>query len=182
MGGGRLRGLAAKGGALDNPLRILRKGPGLVAITFRSKYPISRTMAFEGEYHPNLRLKLAEKRELLKRAITIWMLEDGELVGETYGIALDGRDEMPGCPRDPRSIYCYSNTILGRRKGEGYGSILKAAFIGRISRDFQRIYGHARPGASQALNKKFGARFLGTEKNWFQTGEDYKLYVLELGK
>jgi hypothetical protein len=175
-------GLAARGGALDNPLRILRRGSALVAITFRFKYPISRTMAFEREYHPNLRLTLAEKRELLQRAITIWMLEDGELVGETYGIPLDGRDEMPGCPRDPKSIYCYSNTILGRRKGEGYGSILKAAFIGQVSRDFRRIYGHARPGASQALNKKFGARFLGTEKNWFQTGEDYKLYVLELGK
>jgi hypothetical protein len=87
---------------------------------------------------------------------------------------------MPGCPRDPQSIYCYSNTILGEYKGEGYGSILKAAFIGRVSRDFNRIWGHARPGASQALNKKFGAKFLRTEKNWFHTGEDYKLYVLRL--
>jgi hypothetical protein len=152
----------------------------LVTITFRSSYPIARTMAFEAEYHPNLRLTLAEKREMLKRAITIWMFEDDQLVGETYGIPLDGRDEMPGCPRDPQSIYCYSNTILGKHKGQGYGSILKAAFIGRVSQDFRRIYGHARPGASQALNKKFGARFLQTRKNWFQTGEDYKLYVLSL--
>jgi hypothetical protein len=151
-----------------------------VAITFRFRYPISRTMAFEREYHPNLRLTLPEKRELLKRAITIWMLEDAKLVGETYGLPLDGRDVMPGCPRDPQSIYCYSNTILGEYKGEGYGSILKAAFIGRVSRDFNRIWGHARPGASQALNKKFGAKFLRTEKNWFHTGEDYKLYVLRL--
>jgi hypothetical protein len=151
-----------------------------VAITFRSSYPISKTMAFELEYHPNLQLKLAEKRELLKRALTIWMFEDHELVGETYGIPLDGRDEMPGCPRDPHSIYCYSNTILGKHKGQGYGSILKAAFIGRVSQNFRRIYGHARPGASQALNKKFGARLLTTHENWFQTGEDYALYVLPL--
>jgi hypothetical protein len=137
-------------------------------------------MAFELEYHPNLRLSLPEKREMLKRAITIWMFVAGQLVGETYGIPLDGRDDMPGCPRDPHSIYCYSNTILGKHKGWGYGSILKAAFIGRVSRDFCRIYGHARPGASQALNKKFGARFLHTYRNWFMTGEDYKLYVLSL--
>jgi hypothetical protein len=153
-----------------------------VPITFRSRYPISRTMMFEQEYHKNLRLTLVEKRALLKRAIVIWMFANGKLVGETYGIPLDGGDDLPGCPRDRRSIYCYSNTILGKYKGKGYGSLLKAAFIGRVSRDFRRIYGHARPGASQALNKKFGARFLRTQKNWFQTGEDYRLYVLPLNR
>lgn len=154
-----------------------------MAITFRYDYPVSRTMAFEREYHKNLRLRLPEKQELLKRAIVIWMLQDGKLVGETYGIPLDGRDEIPeGCPRDPRSIYCFSNTILGKYKGKGYGSILKAAFIGRVSKDFHRIYGHARPGASQALNRKFGARFSTTYRNWFKTGEDYRLYVLRLRK
>jgi GNAT superfamily N-acetyltransferase len=137
-------------------------------------------MAFEREHHPNLRLSLAEKREMLKRAITIWMLEDGKLVGETYGLPLDGKDEMPGCPKDPRSIYCYSSTILAKYQGKGYGSILKAAFIGRVSRDFRRIYGHARPGASQALNRKFGARLGETQKSWFGTGQDYRLYVLNL--
>ena len=36
-----------------------------MAITFRFTYPIERTMEFEQEYHPNLRLTLPEKRELL---------------------------------------------------------------------------------------------------------------------
>jgi GNAT superfamily N-acetyltransferase len=153
-----------------------------VAIIFRFKYPISRTMAFEREYHKNLRLSLRDKRAMLKRAIAIWMLEDGKLVGETYGLPLDGKDEMPGCPRDRYSIYCYSTTILRKYQGKGYGAILKAAFIGRVARDFKRIYGHARPGASQALNRKFGARFGKTQKNWFGTGEDYRVYVLELRK
>jgi hypothetical protein len=178
--------LAATAETPDNPQRTssrnqLSKGFP-VAITFRSSYPIERTMVFEREYHPNLRLTLPEKQHLLKRAIVIWMFERGRLVGETYGISLDGQDEMPGCPRDPESIYCYSNTILGNYKGKGYGSILKAAFIGRVSPHFHHIYGHARPGASQALNKKFGAHFLHTYHNWFQTGEDYKSYVLELEK
>ena len=36
-----------------------------MAITFQFHYPIERTMAFEKEYHPNLRLSLEEKRDLL---------------------------------------------------------------------------------------------------------------------
>jgi hypothetical protein len=152
-----------------------------VLITFRTKYPISRTMAFEREYHPNLRLTLAEKRDLLRHAVVIWMFDYGKLVGETYGISLDGRFAAPpGCPEDPHAIYCYSTTILRRHKNQGYGRILKAAFIGRVSRDFRRIYGHARPGASQALNQSFGARFGRTYKNWYGTGEDYRMYVLRL--
>jgi hypothetical protein len=153
-----------------------------VRITFKFKYPISRTMLFEKEHHKNLRFTLAEKRELLKNAITIWMLVDGKLVGETYGIPSSGnRDEgFEGYPHDPSYIYCYSNTILGKYKGKGYGTILKAAFIGHVSWKFRRIYGHARPGASQALNRKFGAQFLGTHKNWYGTGENFRLYVLYL--
>ena len=155
-----------------------------MAITFRFHYPIERTMAFELEYHPNLRLKLPEKRDLLLRrsAITIWMLVDGKLVGETYGVPWGGKDDMLGFPRDPDAIYCYSNTILGKYQGKGYGAILKAAFIGRVSRDYKRIYGHARPGASQELNKKFGAEMGKTYKDWFGTGEDYRIYVLALGQ
>ena len=150
-------------------------------ITFRFRYPISRTMAFEREYHPNLRLTLSEKRRFLKNAITIWMFDRGKLVGETYGIPLDRYEDLPeGCPRDPHSIYCYSNTILKKYQHQGYGRILKAAFIGRVARDFRKIYGHARPGASQALNKSFGARLGPTRKNWYNTGEDYRLYILHL--
>jgi hypothetical protein len=155
-----------------------------VAITFRFHYPIERTMAFELEYHPNLRLKLPEKRDLLlgKSAITIWMLVDGKLAGETYGVPSGGKDDMLGFPRSSDAIYCYSNTILGKFQGQGYGAILKAAFIGRVSRDYKCIYGHARPGASQELNKKFGAKMGKTYKDWFGTGEDYRIYVLPLGE
>jgi hypothetical protein len=152
-----------------------------VLITFRFRYPIERTMAFEKEYHPNLRLTLTEKRAVLREAVTIWMFNEGHLVGETYGIPLDGRGEIPqGCPLDPESIYCYSNTVLSKYQSQGFGRILKAAFIGRVSRDFRKIYGHARPGPSQALNASFGAEFLRTYKNWYGTGEDYRLYVLPL--
>jgi hypothetical protein len=138
-------------------------------------------MAFEEEYHENLRLTLEDKIYLLERAITIWMFDGDELVGETYGISLvNNEDELPGCPQDPNAIYCYSNTILGKYTGKGYGTILKAAFIGRVSRDFKTIYGHARQGASQALNRKFGAKILKTYEDWYGTGESYGLYILQL--
>jgi hypothetical protein len=99
-------------------------------ITFSFEYPISRTMAFEKEYHPNLRFSLRQKRQLLKDAIKIWMFDHGRIVGESYGVPLNRISEIPeGCPRDPESIYCYSTTILSRYQGRGYGKILKAAFI-----------------------------------------------------
>jgi len=154
-----------------------------MAITFRSHYSIPRTMAFEKEYHPNLRLSLPEKEHLLKHALTIWMLEDGKLVGETYGIPLDGKFEMPeGCPKDPEAIYCYSTTVLSKYKNEGYGRILKANFLGRVAHDFRRVYGHARPGPSQRLNQSFGAKLGKTYKNWYGTNENYRIYVLHLDK
>jgi hypothetical protein len=43
-------------------------------------------MAFEKEYHKNLQFTLSEKRSLLSHAITVWMFNNGKLVGETYGI------------------------------------------------------------------------------------------------
>ena len=154
-----------------------------MAITFRSHYPIPRTMDFEKEYHLNLRLSLPEKEHLLKHALTIWMLEDGKLVGETYGVSLDGKFEMPeGCPKDPEAIYCYSTTILSKYKNKGYGRILKANFLGRVARDFRRVYGHARPGPSQRLNQSFGAKLGKTYKNWYGTGENYRIYILHLDK
>ena len=150
-------------------------------ITFRFHYPISRTMMFEKEHHPNLRFTLREKRQFLKNAMTIWMFDHGAIVGETYGVALNGLNGMPeGCPRDSKSIYCYSTTILSRYQGRGYGKILKAAFIGRAACHFWRIYGHARRGPSQKLNKSFGARFSKLYKNWYETGENYRLYCLVL--
>jgi len=140
-------------------------------------------MEFEKEYHHNLRFTLHEKRQLLKNAVTIWMFDHGRIVGESYGVPLNRISEIPeGCPRDAGSIYCYSTTILSMFQRKGYGRILKAAFIGRVARDFRKIYGHARPGASQALNESFGARLSTTYKDWYGTGEDYRLYVLALNK
>src|SRR5258708_28809271 len=103
-------------------------------------------MAFEKEYHRNLRFTLREKRQLLRGAITIWMFDHGKIVGESYGVPLNRLAEIPeGCPRDPKSIYCYSTTILSSYQGRGYGKILKSVFICRSAPNFRYIYILSKP-------------------------------------
>ena len=90
-------------------------------ITFRFKYPLAQTMMFEKEHHKNLRFTLSEKRELLRNAVSIWMLVDGKLVGETYGIPSNA-DRAEGL-RATRTIRATSTAIrtpsLVSTKGRG---------------------------------------------------------------
>jgi hypothetical protein len=80
-----------------------------------------------------------------------------------------------------RAVCCFSNTILPAFQKQGYGSILKAHWLGvAAAKGFEVVYGHARLGASQALNAKFGAFFLENLPDWFGSGENYKSYRLVL--
>src|SRR5580698_7997761 len=77
------------------------------------------------------------------------------------------------------AVCCYSNTILPPFQKKGYGAILKAHWLGLAAgKGFDTVYGHARPGGSQALNAKFGAVFLAGFPDWYGTGEEYKIYRL----
>jgi hypothetical protein len=49
-----------------------------------------------------------------------------------------------------------------------------------VGEGFEVVYGHARPGGSQALNAKFGAVFTGNFPDWGGSGEEYKMYRLAL--
>ncbi len=115
------------------------------------------------------------------------MFVDGAMAGEAYGVPMAGYAEhMPGAELvvDDLSIslYCFSNTVLPAFQRRGLGEVLKAHWLGMARQSgFRVIYGHARPGASQGLNAKFGARFLGDFPDWYGTGETYRLYRLELG-
>jgi hypothetical protein len=44
---------------------------------------------------------------------------------------------------------------------------------------FSTVYGHARPGKSQALNVKIGAVLLDTFHNWYGTGEHLEAALKE---
>jgi GNAT superfamily N-acetyltransferase len=160
----------------------------MAEIAFRSEVPLEETMAFEAVYPEQLQMTLPAKRNLLKTpgAVVVWMFVDGELAGEAYGIPMAGfLQEMQGAElvqNDPaQGLYCFSNTILPEFQGRGLGEALKKHWLGMAQeRGFSVIYGHARPGASQGLNAKFGARFLGDFPDWYGTGETYRLYRLQL--
>jgi GNAT superfamily N-acetyltransferase len=161
----------------------------LSVIKFRYDVPLEKTMAFETVYHERLQLTLSGKRKYWDKpgSVFVWMLVDGELVGESYGFPLASYEGPNGGLSDlaenerQAAIYCYSNTILPSFQNKGYGTILKAHWLGLVTgKGFEIVYGHARLGASQRLNAKFGAVFLESFPNRAGTVEEYKLYRLAL--
>jgi predicted GNAT superfamily acetyltransferase len=162
----------------------------MAVLRFEYDIPLEQTMEFDAVYPPGLQFELPEKRMIRQTpgAIFVWMWVDDQLVGESYGVPISNDDEpiegLDGLSIADKqnAIYCYSNTILPRFQRRGFGDILKAHWLGLVvSKGFTTVYGHARPGASQALNAKFGAIFLGDFPDWYGTGEAYKMYRLALG-
>jgi hypothetical protein len=136
--------------------------------------PVEELMKFEVPYLPGLQFTLDEKRDKLgEGVIGTWMWVDEELVGEVYG--QQDEDER-------KAIYCWSFTCI--KPSLGLGTILKANWLGAVSTYWNARYswatGHARPGASQAIQAKFGAVFDGDAPDWFGTGETYKHYRIML--
>jgi len=161
----------------------------MAVIHFDYHVPLDQTMEFDAVYPEGLQFDLAEKQFLLGMpgAIFVWMRVDGALAGESYGVpVLDYDEPIEGladlsAEEKQNAIYCYSNTILPAYQRRGFGDILKAHWLGLVAaRGFSTVYGHARPGASQALNSKFGAVFLADFPDWYGTAETYKMYRLTL--
>lgn len=158
-------------------------------IRFRYDVPLAETMDFELVYPEPLQFDLAEKQEMsaVPGTIFVWLFVNGHIAGESYGIPLatydwefEGLDTLSDSDRK-KAIYCHSNTILPPFQGKGFGTILKAHWLGLVaSAGFDFVYGHARPGASQALNANFGAEFIGNFPDWHGTDEEYRLYRLAL--
>lgn len=160
-----------------------------VIIKFDCCVPLERTIAFESVYPEALQLDVSEKKDLWDAtgSIFVWLFLNGELAGESYGVPLSSCGEPIEGLRtvsdsERRSgIYCYSNTILPQFQKQGLGATLKAYWLGLAAGNgFEVVYGHARPGASQAVNAKFGAIFVGDFPDWYGTGETYKMYRLVL--
>jgi GNAT superfamily N-acetyltransferase len=148
-------------------------------------------MVFDRLYHPNLRQGVAEKRELLRNAVAAWMYDakHGTLIGEIYGTPVEEEleDETEEGYEDIKryrlrtALYVFSTTIRPRFQGQGLGKILKAHHLGRIQQaGYRYAIGHARDGASVALNIAFGAKILTPHPNWYGTGEIYHFYEMKL--
>ena len=147
-------------------------------------------MVFDRLYHPNLRQTVAEKRDVLRRAIAVWLYDATRrtLIGEAYGTSAADAAEDDGEGHDDivryrrrKAFYVYSTTILPRWEGRGLGTILKAHHLGRIRQaGYRSVIGHARDGASVALNRRFGAKLLTRHPDWHGTGDLYRFYELGL--
>ena len=165
-----------------------------VRMAFTDRWPLRQTMLFERRYHPNLRMSLAGKREMLRErgAIAVWMYAPGRrrrLIGESYGIPVravlaedDGDGDADLLPfAKERALYVYSTTILKRYEDDGLGKILKAYLLGRaFEAGYRWIVGHAKEPASVALNLRFGAGLGRRYPNWYGTGDAYRFYALRL--
>lgn len=152
-------------------------------ITFKTKWPVEQTTIFERVYEPQLRLRLADKRKILRSAICVWMFVDGELAGECYGLSpyhiewdiADLKQSRPG------DIYCFSTTILPKFQGSGLGKILVAYWNALASALYTRVIGHVTSDAMCAIRKLYGARFTATHKHWYGTKRVARFYQQPLG-
>ena len=124
-------------------------------------------------------------------ALKVWMYEPHrrQLIGETYGVPVqavlaeednEGKADLRPFARQ-RALYVYSTTILRPYEGRGRGAILKAYLLGRaFEAGYRWVVGHAKEGASVALNRRFGAALRRRHANWYGTGEPYRFYVRKL--
>jgi hypothetical protein len=158
-------------------------------IEFTTKVPVSKTMVFDQECFPlGLQNNLRGKRGLFKEIDhKVWMKVDGVLVGETYGCNLydlASFDNIPGADSlyldEYTTFYVYSTAIRPTYQGKGLGRILKAYDLGLLNHKYKTVIGHARTGASLELNIGFGAKIKERFDDWYDTGEAFYLYQLDL--
>jgi GNAT superfamily N-acetyltransferase len=153
---------------------------------FLHEWPIENTMAFEDIYPANLKLSLEEKLALKEQGaefIYILDIKTGEVIGETYFIAVDDLKEViPGLSdwKGKNAVYVYSTTILRSYQNKGIGKLLKSYFMKYIADKYSLILGHARENASVVINKGIGAEIIKQEQNWQGTGETYFFYKIAL--
>jgi GNAT superfamily N-acetyltransferase len=153
-------------------------------ITLSSDIRLPDTMSFEECYEDSLQLDLDEKTELRdSNWLAVWMMIDGVLVGETYGVRLrDLDEEIEDCDDLPSdTIYCYSTTILPPYRGKGLSKVLKGAWLGMcLAQGVRNIVGHASSDEARRLNQSFGAEFIAEHERWYDTDRRASFYRIAL--
>lgn len=154
-----------------------------MVITFTTQLPVADTMRFEYVYEDALQLTLEDKASILEAGYAAWLFVDGALAGETYAISpSDLVDDVVDVPlRDPRSIYCYSTTVLPPFRGRGLAKLLVAYSIAQAKQaGFTSIIGHATSPAMVAVRAFFGASFGPVHPRWYGTERTAHFYRLAL--
>jgi hypothetical protein len=150
-------------------------------ITFIPKIPTRDSLIFDKCYEPELQLDLDEKSKLLNSAIAAFMLIDGVLAGETFGVQLKDLDEeIEDCTNEPpQSVYCYSTTILPAFQHKGLAKILKAFWLGQCFELRLPIVGHSTSPEMKHINALFGAVHSIRHENWYKTARTAWFYHLQ---
>jgi GNAT superfamily N-acetyltransferase len=154
-------------------------------LIFVNDINIGLSLCFDRLYEKELQISEEEKQDLLKGAIRAFMFVDGKLAGESYGKQLKDLDEeIPDCSGlDPRSIYCYSTTIMPAMRGKGLAKLLKAYWLGMCrgeARDCQ-IVGHSTSEQMKHINELFGANHAPEpHENWFGSKRKAWFYKMPL--
>ena len=80
-------------------------------------------------------------------------------------------------------IYFYSFAVLPVYQGLGIGRKLLLTMIKECKKQgFSCIYSHSNEGQSAHLFEKVGGVFITKRKNWFDTGNNYSLFKINLFK
>ena len=154
---------------------------------------LEESLIFETIYDEELRMSIDEKQELIDNGAEFIFLIDSktkELIGETYFVPLDSfeglePDEEQGDeglePYFGKNLaYCYSNTILPKYQGKGYGLLIKMHLLHYLEINrYSGVMGHAKEGASVSLNthKNIKSKIVGEFNNWYGTGKTHYLYL-----
>ena len=151
-------------------------------IKFVRNVPVSETMHFEDLFEEPLQFSLEEKKETLQNTIAVWLFVNGAIAGEIYGHPHKLIDEEVEDVdmTDEDSIYCSSTAILPEFRGLGLAKLLKAYWLGIVSRDFKFVTGHATSDAMKEINRLFGAEFGPAHAGWYGTDRTAYFYRIKL--
>lgn len=141
---------------------------------------------------PELQMTEKEIKDSMcdKDAIVFLALEDGKLIGVTYGNLLqstnlewfDGHwDPNTYSHYNEKTIYITSTAVLPEYRGKGIAIKLKIEMHKQLKKEkFKYVIGHAYEGAMINICKMFGGKIIKKFINWYDSGETHLLYEIDL--
>jgi GNAT superfamily N-acetyltransferase len=149
-------------------------------ITFQTTPPpIEDTDRFDAVYPEGLQVDREEREKIFNHGYGVWLLVNGELAGEMYGLPSWVDDE--GIPdMGDEDFYIGSFTILPEYQRKGLGKLLFAYTLAGSRESFQRISLHATSEGMNLVSDFFGLKTGPRHANWFGTGRSALFRYLDL--
>ena len=153
-------------------------------------------MEVENIFHEDIRETWEDKLEnLINSKCALLCMVDHRIIGEAYTLDADfmrAEDDedyddfkhlnaICDMMEKENALYLSSLAVLHQYKGNGIASGFMQMIIADAKhKKHTAIYSHAHEGASTYLHEKFGGKALLKRENWFDTGDTYILYKIEL--